>query len=224
MLVSARPPAACLPLPRCSFASLPLWFIASFTYWTFVLFILWTEAANQWNSGPLLHVEQCSFCEQEQWPIAPRGTMFILWTETANQWGNGALLHGPYRRACAWGYETLRPTPHHTTPLNHCAIPTLCRGHTGTTAHHSAYLPRYQAIAPLCLCFRPIVLRLRSAASDRFEHPEAEGAQNVQNWNSARKHWFSAAYNSILKLAIWQSSIYIFVESGLKLNSSISTY
>ena len=105
----------------------------------------------------------------------------------------------------------LRPTPHHTTTLNHCAIPTLCRGHTGTTAHHSAYLPRYQAIptlcrghtgttahhsaylpryqaiAPLCLCFRPIVLRLRSAASDRFEHPEAEGAQNVQNWNSARK-------------------------------------
>ena len=66
MLVSARPPAACLPLPRCSFASLPLWFIASFTYWTFVLFILWTEAANQWGSGPLLHVEHCSFCEQKQ--------------------------------------------------------------------------------------------------------------------------------------------------------------
>lgn len=207
MLVSARPPAACLPLPRCSFASLPLWFIASFT----------TEPSF------------CSFCEQKQ-RISGTAAHCSTWNNVhfvnrnSESVGQGALLHGPYRRACAWGYETLRQTPHHTTALNHCAIPTLCRGHTGTTAHHSAYLPRYQAIAPLCLCFRPIVLRLRSAASDRFEHPEAEGAQNVQNWNSARRHWFSAAYNSILKLAIWQSSIYIFVESGLKLNSSISTY
>lgn len=204
MLVSARPPAACLPLPRCAFASLPHWFISSLTHWTPVLFILWTEAANQWSSGPLLHVEQCSFCEQKQ---RSNGTMPQRLTINIAVRARGDMRH--------WGQ-------HHCTAAPWIAVPF---GHRRPQAERScAYSPRYQVIAPLCLRFRPIVLRLRSAASDRSRHPEAEEAQNVQNWNSTRKHWFSAAYNSILKLAIWQSSTYTFVESGLKLNSSISTY
>lgn len=135
----------------------------------------------------------CSFCEQKQ-RISGAVAHCSTWntvhfvnrsSEAMEQRPSVSRSIPPCMRV--W-IGALRPTPHHTTTLNHCAIPTLCRGHTGTTAHHSAYLPRYQAIAPLCLCFRPIVLRLRSAASDRFEHLEAEGAQNVQNWNSARKH------------------------------------
>ena len=135
----------------------------------------------------------CSFCEQKQ-RISGAVAHCSTWntvhfvnrsSEAMEQRPSVSRSIPPCMRV--W-IGALRPTPHHTTTLNHCAIPTLCRGHTGTTAHHSAYLPRYQAIAPLCLCFRPIVLRLRSAASDRFEHLEAEGVQNVQNWNSARKH------------------------------------
>ena len=154
MLVSARPPAACLPLPRCSFASLPLWFIASFTYWTFVLFILWTEAANQWSSGPLLHVEHCSFCEQKQ-RISGAVAHCSTWntvhfvnrsSEAMEQRPSVSRSIPPCMRV--W-IGALRPAPLHRCALNRCAI----RAPQTVTERSSAYPPHYQAIAPLRLCF-----------------------------------------------------------------------
>lgn len=169
MLVSARPPAACLPLPRCAFASLPHWFISSLIHWTPVLFILWTEAANQWSSGPLLHVEQCSFCEQKQrCGTAPRGTLFILWTETTKQWDNASAPHDQYCRACAWGYETLRPAPLHRCALNRCAIrapQTIGRAQQRvptTLSSHCAALPMLPAY-----CSVPTLGRFGSVRASR---------------------------------------------------------
>lgn len=131
----------------------------------------------------------CSFCEQKQ-RISGAVAHCSTWntvhfvnrsSEAMEQRPSVSRSIPPCMRV--W-IGALRPAPLHRCALNRCAI----RAPQTMTERSSAYPPHYQAIAPLCLCFRPIVLRLRSAASDRFEHPEAEGAQNVQNWNSARKH------------------------------------
>lgn len=131
----------------------------------------------------------CSFCEQKQ-RISGTAAHCSTWntvhfvnrsSEAMEQRPSVSRSIPPCMRV--W-IGALRPAPLHRCALNRCAI----RAPQTMTERSSAYPPHYQAIAPLCLCFRPIVLRLRSAASDRFEHPEAEGAQNVQNWNSARKH------------------------------------
>lgn len=113
MLVSARPPGACLPLPRCAFAPLRHCVIAPLLHCFIHLLNL-----------RFVHFVNRSSEAMEQWPIVPRGTLFILWTETAKQWNNAATPHDQYCRACAWGYEALRPTPLHRCTLNHCAIRT----------------------------------------------------------------------------------------------------
>lgn len=81
MLVSARPPAACLPLPRCSFASLLLCVIAPLIHcFIHLLNLRFVHSVNRSSESV------------EQWPIAPRGTLFILWTEAAKQWNSGPRL------------------------------------------------------------------------------------------------------------------------------------
>lgn len=148
MLVSARPPAACLPLPRCAFASLPLWFIASFTYWTFVLFILWTEAANQWSSGPLLHVEQCSFCEQKQ---RISGAMGHCYTAHTAVHVRGDMRH--------WGRHHTTPQHWIIAPYRRCVEVIRAPQHTTVRTYHVIRPLRRSAYAsgPLfCACARPL--------------------------------------------------------------------
>lgn len=115
-----------------------------------------------------VHFVNRSSESMEQWPIAPRGTMFILWTEAAKQWNNAAAPHDQYRRACAWGYETLRPAPLHRCALNRCAIrapQTIGRAQLRvltTLSSHCAALPTLPAH-----CSAPTLSRFGSVQASR---------------------------------------------------------
>lgn len=147
MLVSARPPGACLPLPRCAFAPLRLCLAAPLPRCAF--------ASLPFDS--LLHSPTepsfCSFCEQKQ-RISGAVAHCSTWntvhfvnrsSEAMEQCRSASRSISPCMRVGIWGTEASTIAPLRLAPLR---LESLC--HSGTAGHRQSAAARtHHTIKPL---------------------------------------------------------------------------